>query len=188
MKYEGEIEFFDYDLFETPDRTGIDRLGIRFFFKRKGAYLGVEPKDLEVAMESEDKYKNIILPNVTERSGLITSRVGQGAYRKSILHRWKYKCAVTGFGNTKILIASHILPWKDARDEQRLDVDNGILLSPAYDALFDKNLISFENNGKIILSNSIEYNSYKKKGFSHRADFMLNSNAIRKFLIQVFVL
>ena len=182
VRFEGEMEFFDYGLFETPDITGIDRMGIKFFFKRKGAYLGVEPKDLEVAAEPEEECKKIMLPNVTERSGLVTSRVGQGAYRKSILHRWKYKCAVTGFDNPKILIASHILPWKEAKDEQRLDVDNGILLSPAYDALFDKNLISFENNGKIILSDTIEYNSYQKLGVSSKEKIIKLSEGNKSYL------
>lgn len=63
-----------------------------------------------------------------------------------------------------MLIASHILPWADADDNQRHDVHNGILLSPTYDALFDKHLITFENSGKIILSDSIESQAYQKIG------------------------
>jgi hypothetical protein len=43
-------------------------------------------------------------------------------------------------------------------------VNNGILLSPTYDALFDRHLISFENSGKIILSNEIEMKVYQKIG------------------------
>ncbi|RZK01892.1 MAG: HNH endonuclease [Flavobacterium sp.] len=107
-----------------------------------------------------------LMPNITERQGLVTSRVGQGAYRKRIIHRWEYKCAVTGFDKLNVLIASHILPWANADDNQRLDVHNGILLSPNYDALFDRNLISFENSGKIILSNSISLDAFKKVGVS----------------------
>jgi len=104
------------------------------------------------------------IPNTTERKGLVTSRVGQGAYRKRIIHRWEYKCAVTGFDKLDVLIASHILPWASANDNERLDVHNGILLSPTYDALFDRHLISFENSGKIILSDSIEAQAYNKIG------------------------
>lgn len=88
----------------------------------------------------------------------------KGAYRKRIIHRWEYKCAVNGFDKLNILIASHIVPWTDSNDTERLDVDNGLLLSPNYDALFDRHLISFENNGKIILSNSIEEQAYQKIG------------------------
>ncbi|MAB58519.1 MAG: HNH endonuclease, partial [Aequorivita sp.] len=103
-------------------------------------------------------------PNATKRQGLVTSRVGQGAYRKRIIHRWEYQCAVTGFDKLDVLIASHIVPWSKANDEERLDVDNGLLLSPTYDALFDRHLITFENTGKIILSNAIEKQAYQKIG------------------------
>ena len=104
------------------------------------------------------------MPSVTERSGLVVSRVGQGAYRKSIINRWENKCAVTGFSDSIILIASHIHPWKDALDDERLDVSNGILLSPAYDALFDRHLITFENSGKIVLSDTVSIDELKKIG------------------------
>ena len=59
---------------------------------------------------------------------------------------------VTGSDVLSILIASHIIPWSEASDDERLDVDNGILLSPLYDALFDKHLISFDNEGNILFS------------------------------------
>jgi hypothetical protein len=114
--------------------------------------------------DDQATYSNYIYPNITERKGLVQSRVGQGAYRKRIIHRWEYQCAVTKFNKLEVLIASHIVPWADATHEERLDVNNGILLSPTYDALFDKHLISFENNGKIILSESIEADAYKKIG------------------------
>jgi predicted restriction endonuclease len=73
---------------------------------------------------------------------------------------------VTGFNKLDVLIASHIVPWCESNDNERLDVYNGILLSPVYDALFDRNLISFENTGKIILSDKIDDNAYKKIGVS----------------------
>lgn len=100
------------------------------------------------------------------RNKQVTTRVGQGAYRKRIIHRWEYKCAVTGFDKLDILIASHIVPWAEATDMERLDIHNGVLLSPTYDALFDRSLISFENNGHIILSDAIDYKAYKKIGVS----------------------
>ena len=48
-------------------------------------------------------------------------------------------------------MSSHIIPWSESNDRERLDVENGILLSPLYDALFDKHLISFEDDGKIVI-------------------------------------
>ena len=101
----------------------------------------------------EARYKK---PNTTERKGLVTSRVGQGSYRRELLNKFQNKCAVTGAELKEILIASHIVPWKDSSDEERRDVNNGILLSPNYDALFDKHLISFDDSGSIIISSKIK--------------------------------
>lgn len=162
-----EVECFDADYFETPDTAGNLRIGIRFFFKRMGAYVPQMARlssELSLAAEPAIEYDS--LPPLTEKVGLVTSRVGQGAYRKSIIHRWEYQCAVTGFDKLNILIASHIVPWSDSSNHERLDVHNGILLSPTYDALFDKHLISFEQTGKIILSDTIEKQAYQKIGVS----------------------
>ena len=166
VKFSSELEFYDADYFETPDKNGSNRIGIRFFLKRIGVSIPVNPDQFTLLPLNQDPHKilELNLPTVTERSGLVTSRVGQGAYRKRIIHRWEYKCAVTNFNKLDILIASHIVPWSKASDHERLDVNNGLLLSPTYDALFDKHLISFENNGKIILSNKIEFSAYQKIG------------------------
>ena len=167
VEFLGEVEFLEYGFFETFDRNNNQRTGIKFFFKRSGVKLYDIPEELyKVEETSQIEYSQILKPNKTEREGLVITRVGQGAYRKSILHRWEYKCAVTHYSNANILIASHIKPWRNAIDLERLDVDNGILLSPDYDALFDKHLISFENSGKIILSEQIKNSDYKKLGIT----------------------
>jgi hypothetical protein len=168
VKFISEMEFYDADYFETPDINGSNRIGIKFFLKRIGVSIPVNPDQFTLLPLNQDPHKilELNLPTVTERSGLVTSRVGQGAYRKRIIHRWEYKCAVTNFNKLDILIASHIVPWSKATDHERLDVNNGLLLSPTYDALFDKHLITFENNGKIILSDKIEFSAYQKIGIT----------------------
>ena len=94
-------------------------------------------------------------PNYTERRGLVTSRVGQGWYRQEILKKWGNKCSITGCSLTEILISSHIKGWSECNEDERLDVDNGILLSPHIDSLFDKHLISFEDDGSIMISEKV---------------------------------
>lgn len=165
VRFESELELIDFDFFKGPDSNGNERTAIKFFLKRVGKQLSYpsEQNLLTLAAEDQRDYR-LNPPNETERKGLITSRVGQGAYRKSILFRWDFKCAVTRYSKKEILIASHIVPWKDSTNDERLDVDNGILLSPTYDALFDQRLISFENNGKIILSDSLLKTNYETIG------------------------
>jgi 5-methylcytosine-specific restriction protein A len=113
---------------------------------------------------SEQRKRKFKIPNETERSGLVTSRVGQGYYRQQIIEKWEGKCPVTNSNLLKILISSHIVPWSESTDEERLDVENGILLSPNIDSLFDKNLISFEDTGEMILSKTLSLNDLKVLG------------------------
>ena len=105
-----------------------------------------------ISIDRITKYKK---PNETERRGLVTSRVGQGFYRQQIREKWGDQCPVTGSKRIEILISSHIVAWSESNDEERLDVNNGILLAPHIDALFDKHLISFTDDGDLILSNKI---------------------------------
>lgn len=97
--------------------------------------------------------------NATERIQQILARVGQGVYRENLEKLWNSACAVTGCQIREVLRASHAKPWKDCKDEERLDGHNGLLLSANYDALFDKGLISFsplKEGWKIMISPSID--------------------------------
>lgn len=90
----------------------------------------------------------------TERSELIKCRLGQGKFRDALLHL-RGKCYVTGVSDPRLLRASHIKPWKDATNAERLDPHNGLLLTPLYDHLFDKLFISFEDDGLMLVSSKI---------------------------------
>ena len=125
-----------------------------------------------------DIKKDYIEPDVTERKGLVTSRIGQGYYRKQILMKWKYGCAVTNCTMPEILIASHIVPWRDATDKERLDPENGILLSPNYDALFDRYLISFSDDGIILFSTSLNMEEITKLGIDAKAKIKVNKEML----------
>ncbi len=164
-KFVSELILIETAYGTGPDSYGNHREIIRFFFRRNNSKLDYSPEGFHFS-EEETGDSVFRLPNQTERQGIITSRVGQGSYRSSILHRWRGRCAVTEFKNPRILIASHIVPWKKSTDSERLDVDNGLLLSPVYDALFDRKLISFEDNGKIILSNEIQKHDFGKIGLT----------------------
>jgi predicted restriction endonuclease len=82
---------------------------------------------------------------------LILSRIGQGNFRNNLIKYWS-TCSVTNFDKTGLLIASHIKPWKESNNIERLDAFNGLLLLPNYDKLFDRGYINFDSNGKIKIS------------------------------------
>lgn len=111
------------------------------------------------AEEQSDKYTEIIndvdqiegITN-TERETLAKSRIGQDLFRSMLFDRDRV-CAVCGIENHKLLKASHIKPWnKCSGKEDRLDVNNGLLLCAQHDALFDKGLISFDEDGRILIT------------------------------------
>lgn len=87
----------------------------------------------------------------TEKTALIKSRIGQGTFRDKVLLHWT-SCAVTGFSDTSLLVASHIKPWKKSTNSERLDQWNGLLLSPNLDKAFDKGFITFDTSGLIRIS------------------------------------
>jgi hypothetical protein len=91
----------------------------------------------------------------TIKKRLIDARLGQGKFRQSLETRWQNVCAVTGCTISPVLRASHIKPWKDSRNDERLDPDNGLLLAAHVDAVFDTGLISFRDDGRMLISKSI---------------------------------
>jgi hypothetical protein len=92
------------------------------------------------------------LPQTTEAERLIVQRVGQDIFREALVDYWGGQCPLTGITEPALLRASHIVPWADCGDEQRLDVHNGLLLSALWDAAFDKGLVSFADDGTPIAS------------------------------------
>lgn len=89
----------------------------------------------------------------TEVERLVKQRIGQNTFREALMDYWGSACAVTGINIPEVLRASHTKPWaKCDTDEERLDVFNGFLLSANLDALFDKGLISFDDQGRMLFS------------------------------------
>lgn len=89
----------------------------------------------------------------TEVERMIRQRVGQNKFRDAMLHYWGGACAVTGVTISEVLRASHAKPWAECpSDAERLDVFNGFLLSANLDALFDRFLISFDEQGGLLIA------------------------------------
>ncbi|KVA54735.1 hypothetical protein WI70_10010 [Burkholderia cepacia] len=87
----------------------------------------------------------------TTRDAIVKARVGQGKFRDDLLKVWKDQCSLTGLSNPDLLVASHIHAWSLSTNVERLDPDNGLLLAPHIDRLFDKGLISFDHEGRLLI-------------------------------------
>ena len=95
------------------------------------------------------------LPRTTEAERLVIQRIGQDVFRDALMDYWGGRCPLTGITEPALLRASHIVPWSDCNDEQRLDVHNGLLLSALWDAAFDQGLVSFADDGMARVSSSL---------------------------------
>jgi putative restriction endonuclease len=87
----------------------------------------------------------------TEIVASVKARRGQEYFRDAVLNNFGERCGVTQLGVRELLIASHILPWGQSPKE-RLNVKNGLCLSRLHDAAFDRWLISFDDQTRLMLS------------------------------------
>lgn len=87
----------------------------------------------------------------TEKQAIVMARRGQGLFRSRVA-QIERRCRLTGVSNPEYLRASHTKPWRDASNDERLDGENGFLLTPDADLLFDRGFISFKNNGDVLVS------------------------------------
>jgi HNH endonuclease len=106
----------------------------------------------------------------TEKQTLIQARRGQGLFRERVRQLEKY-CRITRVSNSEFLIASHIKPWRDSDNRERLDGENGLLLTPTIDRLFDHGFISFEDSGELIVSPVLRDGITQKLGLPIQGPF-----------------
>lgn len=97
-----------------------------------------------------------------ERETVIRQRVNQSSFRSMILANYNEQCAISGICIPQLLVASHIIPWAD-NEEERLNPENGICLSPLYDKAFDRGFIGIRTDYTIVISKELK--EYKNKDF-----------------------
>jgi len=120
----------------------------------------LEWEEHEISLVQEDAH----IPETT-RSALVLARRGQGLFKRQVM-RIERACRITRVDRVEHLRASHCKPWRDSDNEERLDGENGLLLTPNADHLFDRGYISFANNGDVLISPVAHRQSLEKMGLS----------------------
>lgn len=133
----------------------------------------VEVIDHDEVTSIIENYANL---QETERSAIVKSRIGQGVFRKELIKKYNSSCVVTGINEKKLLVASHIKPWAVCTNAERLSVENGLLLSPTFDKLFDCGLISFADTGRILISSQLSKDVVSKLHISTTDIFNLKAS------------
>lgn len=122
------------------------------------------------------------LPETT-REAIVLARRGQGLFKQRVM-QIEHACRITGVTREEHLRASHCKPWRDANNEERLDGENGLLLTPNADHLFDRGFIGFEDNGDVLVSPVAHGDSLARMGFvlSHKTNVGGFSEGQRRYL------
>ena len=115
-----------------------------------------------------------------EREAVIKARVNQSQFRKDLIHKYG-KCCLCGVKSPELLLASHIKPWKDSDEYEKVDVNNGLLLCPNHDRLFDRGLISFDDDGTILISEKLSENEQMFMNVSRTMKIHVDSK-MKKYL------
>jgi putative restriction endonuclease len=110
-----------------------------------GDDLDIWERRLEAQVESDTTVP------ATERDAIVRARCGQGLFKQRVV-KIESRCRITGVDNLNHLLASHCKPWRDSSNEERLNGENGLLLTPSIDHLFDRGFIGFEDSGNLIIS------------------------------------
>jgi hypothetical protein len=127
---------------------------------------GLVERELSGQVEWEDIEQRHILEAdipVTTRKALVQARVGQGLFKDRVSSLEK-QCRMTFVTNPAHLIGSHIKPWRESNNDERLQGANGLLLTPTADHLFDRGFISFDDNGEILISHVADVVSLHRMG------------------------
>ncbi|ABY42425.1 MULTISPECIES: HNH endonuclease [Bacillus cereus group] len=151
------LEELSIDYNPSPNHTKLQALTLKLRWKRlnnsqvKLLLKKVNLLHNEGFLTLQKELESPIVLDETEKESVVKARIGQSIFKKALLAVEK-KCKLCGVSDERFLVASHIKRWSQSNHKERLDVNNGLLLCPNHDVLFDKGYISFEDDGKILIS------------------------------------
>lgn len=177
------IHLFYRDVHHTPFRYHGQVLLTRFAERREGPSRFEFRLLHDMSVFDDLSVHSVELGSLasTEREQVTKARVGQGKFRECLFSVWK-GCAVTGVDHPDLVRASHIKPWRVSSNDERLDPDNGLLLLPQYDHLFDAGYITFDDDGCLLESPILAEIPPSVLGFERGARLRRISAGHRAFL------
>lgn len=93
-----------------------------------------------------------------EKEAVVKVRINQDKFREKLINKYK-KCCLCNVNMNELLVASHIKPWSISDANEKLDIHNGLLMCPNHDKLFDRGYISFDDTGRILISERLDDNN-----------------------------
>jgi len=151
-RYLGEfVSLTSYIQPNTPDTNGELRDAIVFRMRRVATNDGFGMFEEGIAAAKAEADTG--MPE-TVKAKLVEVRTKQSLFRERLIG-FEKGCRLTGIEDLRFLRASHIKPWANSQPDERVDGQNGLLLAPHADLLFDQGWISFESNGKLLVASNL---------------------------------
>jgi len=134
-----------------------DNGNIKLYFRPFIDYNGrINNRQLE-EIKNDDTISEIVKDTISK------ARIGQGKYREKLLENCPI-CPITLVSDERLLISSHIKPWSKSDNNEKVDPMNGFMFTPTYDKLFDIGFMTFDDDGKMIVSNWVSKMTQNKLG------------------------
>ncbi|SKC09541.1 HNH endonuclease [Lachnospiraceae bacterium] len=140
------------------DLSDLNKVSLNAVNYAKSVLPNIQNMEASNSSQNYFEYENFQNIDGKDRYALIKARVNQGAIRKNTLKKYDTQCALCKLRFEPSLVASHIKEWAASDSTEKGDLDNILLLCPNHDALFDKHYISFDNEGKIMISSKLNNN------------------------------
>lgn len=140
----------------------------------------------EYSKVSKDEIAHCDAEDVTgvdgkEKERIITARVNQSVIRNNAIRKYGCRCVLCGLRTKELLVASHIKAWAESNSEEKGDPDNVLLLCPDHDAVFDRHLITFDDDGNIMISDQLD--AHERAMLNLRPDMKIQMNdAMRRYM------
>ncbi len=154
---EGQDSIFKFGKSSQPSypKKGFCSAAVRSLLKFRESIIQQQAEECVQSTDSATQLmknlEKITKIDDTETNAEVHQRIGQNAFRCVLLEIYRGQCCVCGLNIKELLRASHILPWAENKPN-RLNPQNGLCLSATYDAAFDKHLISFDDDYRMIVS------------------------------------
>lgn len=137
-------------------------------WEKKNGPLVLRYGNSRAAEDAENQTPEDTDSNSERKKAIAQAREGQGKYREQLLGQCRF-CPITMISDERLLIASHIKPWAASNDREKIDPNNGYMLSPMIDKLFDRGFITFTEQRKLIMSDFISTYTWKQIGLKNNS-------------------
>lgn len=151
-----------------PRRLEMKKVGTHAAKQVSVIWMGLQNDCERMMSEIEDAYELVLgdydvsemnidseAPFGKDVLSISTYRNGQQSFRRQVADNFDHRCCITGIVTKTLLVASHIKPWSESTPSEKTDVRNGLYLNKLHDGLFDRHLMTIDEDMRVVYAESV---------------------------------